>query len=92
MSIQANRRLTADEIVQRGEEIYEREVRTKVEAVHHGEFLALDVRTGAYETAPDDLTACKRLLTRVPDAEIYGLRVGYDAAYELGRSDLLDPR
>jgi hypothetical protein len=84
MSIQADRRLTADEIVLRGEEIYNREIRGKVEAAHHGEFLALDVRTGAYETGEDDLTACKRLLARFPDAEIFGLRVGHDAAYELG--------
>lgn len=92
MSIQANGRLTADEIVQRGEAIYAREIRPKVETVHHGEFLALDVRTGAYETAADDLTACRHLLARLPDAEIYGLRIGSDAAYDLGESELSDSR
>jgi hypothetical protein len=80
--------LTLDEVVDRGEEIYAREIRDKVEADHRGKFLAIDVLTGSYELGEDDLTACRRLLAHHPDAKIYGLRVGYPAAYRIGGHSL----
>ncbi len=80
---------TADEIVRRGEEIYEQQIRAKVEPQNKGKFLVIDIKTGAYELDEDDLTASKRLLARHPDAEIYGLRIGYPAAYRLGGHFLL---
>jgi hypothetical protein len=81
-------RLTADEIVRRGEEIYEREIRAKVEATNKGKFLVLDIETGTYEIDQDDLTASKRLLARRPNAETYGLRIGYPTAYRIGGHSL----
>jgi hypothetical protein len=81
-------RLTADEIVRRGEEIYEREIRAKVEATNKGKFLVLDIDSGTYEIAQDDLTASKRLLARRPNAETYGLRIGYPTAYRIGGHSL----
>jgi hypothetical protein len=75
---------TDEEIVRRGEEIYEREIRSKVEEANRGKFLILDVQTGAYEIDEDDLAASERLLDRHPDAELYGLRIGFPAAYRMG--------
>jgi hypothetical protein len=77
-------RPTADEIVRRGEEIYEREIRANVEPTNKGKFLVLDIETGAYEIDEDDLKASKRLLARHPNAETYGLRIGYPTAYRIG--------
>jgi hypothetical protein len=76
--------LTAGEIARRGQEIYEQQLRPKVEAGNEGKFVVIDLNTGAYEIDADDLTASERLLARHPDAEIYGLRIGYPAAYRLG--------
>jgi hypothetical protein len=75
---------SAEEIVRRGEEIYEQEIRPKVEKEHKGKFLVIDVETGAYEIDEEDLTASERLLARKPDAELYGVRIGYPTAYRLG--------
>lgn len=41
-------RYSAEEIAQRGDEIYEREVRARVEAGNHGKVVAIDIETGAY--------------------------------------------
>lgn len=73
----------ADEIGRRGEELYEREIRAKVEAGHRGRFLALDIATGDYEIAGDDMAATNRLLARHPKAIVYGMRIGDHAAYHL---------
>lgn len=77
--------LTAEEITQRGEEIYERDLRATLETEENrGKFLIIDIKTGAYEIDKEDLAATERLLACHPHAITYGLRIGYDAAYELG--------
>lgn len=75
---------TTEEIARRGREIYERDIRREVESAQRGRFLALDVRSGDYEIADDDLEASEKLLERRPDALLYGLRVGERAAYRIG--------
>lgn len=76
--------LTREEIAARGQEIYEAEIRAKVEGPFKGQYLVLDIETGDYEIDPDDLIATKRALAKRPDAVLYGLRIGYPAAYRLG--------
>ena len=46
--------------------------------------MVIDVETGDYELDANDATATKRLQKRRPEAVIYGLRVGYRAAYSFG--------
>lgn len=72
------------EVVERGEAIYQEQIRKHVESDHHGEFLVLDILSGEYEIDPEDITATKRLMAKCPDAVIYGLRIGHRAAYRLG--------
>lgn len=76
-------RYSTEEFAQRGKEIYERDIRTRVEAAHAGEFIAVDIETGAYEMDQDDYMATERLLARNPDAQIWLIRVGYQATYSL---------
>ena len=75
---------TADEIARRGEQLYDESLREKLEPGHRGRFLVLDIDTGDYEIADDDLTATQRLLTRCPQAVTYGVRIGRRDAYHLG--------
>ncbi|MBM4044997.1 MAG: hypothetical protein FJ279_07780 [Planctomycetes bacterium] len=75
---------TAQEVASRGEAIYEQQIRGKVEAGHKGKFLVMDIRTGRYEIDVDDLVATKRLLGKHPDAVVYGLRIGFPTAYQIG--------
>ena len=73
-----------EEVATRGEAIYEREIRHKVESQSKGQYLVLDIETGEYEINPDDLVATKQAMAKRPDAVLYGLRIGYPAAYRLG--------
>ena len=41
-------RSSAEEVARRGDELYERTIRTQVEATHHGKVVAIDIETGAY--------------------------------------------
>jgi len=77
--------LTAKEIARRGEAIYQRNLRARLETEENrGKFLIIDIATGAYEIDREDLAATERLLARNPHTVTYGLRIGYEAAYELG--------
>lgn len=69
---------------ERGQALYDAQIRAQVEEKHRGKFLILDVNTGDYEIDAEDLAACHRLLERKPDAVLFGVRVGHRAAYRLG--------
>ena len=78
-------RYTSDEIVRRGQELYEREIRAEVETDNKGKFLVLDIETGEYEVDENELVALTRTKGKNPDAALYILRVGYSTAYRLGK-------
>ncbi len=79
-------RNSAEETARRGDEIYEREVRARVEAGNHGKVVAIDIETGAYALDENALGAAKRLRARHPNAEIWFVRVGHRALHRIGRS------
>jgi hypothetical protein len=70
-------RYSKEEFARRGDEIYERDIRPKVGSGNKGKFVAIDIETGEYEVAEDELTASNRLLARCPDAQTWLVRVGY---------------
>ena len=57
---------TPDEVAQRGEAMYERQIRARVEPEHQGQFVVIDIETGDYELDVDDLAATKRALAKRP--------------------------
>lgn len=77
-------RYSKEEFARRGKEIYEAQVRSKVEEGNHSKIVAIDIETGAFEVADDSLTAAKRLLKRLPDAQIFGIRIGHCAVHRFG--------
>lgn len=67
---------TKEEFARRGEGIYDRQIRAAIEADHYGEFVAIDIDSGAYEVDANELAASDRLLARAPNAQIWLQRVG----------------
>lgn len=80
----AHPRYSSDEIVERGQALYDEQIREKVEPQQNGKFLVLDVETGNYEIDADSYAAYERAAARRPDAPLYLLRVGFPAAVTLG--------
>jgi hypothetical protein len=75
---------TKDEIVQRGEALYERKIRSNVEDQHRGKILVIDLESEDYEVDEDHLAANRRLRDRHPEGTFYGLRIGYPALGKVG--------
>jgi hypothetical protein len=72
------------ETADRGHQIYDAQIRSQVEADHHGEIVAIDVLTGDFAIAIDSLTAAKQVLENHPNAQIFCIRIGYRAVHRLG--------
>ena len=78
-------RYTSEEITRRGQALYDERLRADVDTRHRGKFLVLDIESGEYEIDVDELTALQRAKRKKPDAALYILRIGYPAAYRIGR-------
>lgn len=81
-----------EEFAQRGNALYEAEVRQQVEEGNHGKIVAIDIETGAFEVADDLLAASKRLLIRFPDAQTWFVRIGHPAVDHFGSRSLRTQR
>jgi len=79
-------RYTDEEVVRRGEMLYEQQIKAKVKDKDQGKFLVLDIETGAYEIDADELTVLNRVKRKYPNSVLYMLRIGRPAAYRLGRA------
>ena len=77
-------RYTSEEIVERGEALYNQQIRAEVETGNEGKFLVLDIETGAYEVDEDELAAVQRAKANNSNAALYIMRIGYATAYRLG--------
>lgn len=75
---------TKEETARLGRDIYERNIRSKVEHEHDGRFLVVDVTTGRYAISDDELSAFDSARTENPDGAFFLLRVGRRAAHRLG--------
>ena len=73
-----------EEIARLGDEIYERQVKAAVEADHQGRVVAIDVETKAYALGDNARDAARKLLSRIPDAKIWSVRIGHRALYRIG--------
>ena len=65
-----------EEFAQRGDEIYESQVRSQVEEGNCGKIVAIDLETGDFEIDSSEIAACERIESRHPDAQIWMVRVG----------------
>jgi hypothetical protein len=77
-------RYSKEEFARRGNEIYERQVRPRIEDGNEGKVVAIDIETGMFEVAEDTLTASDRLLARCPNAQTWFVRIGHRALHRFG--------
>ncbi len=77
-------RYDKEEFARRGDEIYARDIRPRVEGENEGKFVAIDIETGAWEMDAEALAVCDRLIARVPDCQTWLTRVGYPYAHRIG--------
>jgi hypothetical protein len=78
------RRYRNEEFARRGDAIYEKDILPKLAAKDVGKFVAIDIETGAYAIASDEMKAGDQLRRRLPDAQIWMVRIGYTSTRGFG--------
>lgn len=77
-------RYSKEETARRAEAIFERDIRPHLTGKDERWFVAIDIETGDYEVAPDELAATDAVLARHPDAHLWLRRVGSPYVYRFG--------
>lgn len=80
----ASKVLTSSEVAEIGERIYRERIREIVWPEQEGKFLVMDIDSGDCEVDEKDIRASLRLRERRPEGILYGVRTGYNAAYQIG--------
>jgi hypothetical protein len=79
-----NRRYSKEEFARRGDALYENTVLPQLTTEDEGKFAAIDIDSGAYEVDVDELAACDKLSARMPEAQIWLVRVGARYLHRFG--------
>ncbi|MDZ7960523.1 MAG: hypothetical protein RMY34_22015 [Aulosira sp. DedQUE10] len=75
-----------EEVVQRGKDIYDKQIRTQVETAENiGKIISIDIESGDYEIDDDLLITCRRLQARHSNAILWTERIGFNAVYAMHR-------
>ena len=74
-------RYSKEEFAERGDLIYQTQIRPQVEAGNHGKIVAIDIETGDFEVANSTILAVDKLYERKPDAQAWGIRIGHRAVF-----------
>jgi hypothetical protein len=77
-------RYSTEEIVRRGQALYDEQLCAQVAVGNTGKFMVIDIETGEYEIDRSEVTAFARATAKRPGAPLYLLRIGYRGAYHLG--------
>lgn len=72
----------ADEAETFANKVYQTKVRPVCDKEPTGLFLSVDLNGEDFELDASHANAARRLLERVPDADVFTIRVGYPAAYQ----------
>jgi hypothetical protein len=78
------RRYSKEEFARRGDAIYENDVRPQLKPADEGKFAAIDIDSGTFELDRDELKAGNKLRARIPEAQIWMVRVGHRSVHRIG--------
>lgn len=81
---EVKRKYPKEVFAERGDAIFEKHIRPHLKPEDDGKFVAIDIETGEYEIADDELLAGDRLHERVPGAQIWMVRVGWPYVHRFG--------
>ena len=84
-------RYSKEEFTQRGDYLYETQIKSQIKAGNNNKIVAIDIDTGSFEVADEILTATDRLFERIPDAQPWIVRIGHRAVHRFGARSLRKP-
>lgn len=86
MSNTTNNILSPEIIAERGEKIYQEQLKDILEKDHQGAFVAIDVESGKYFLGQSPEEAIENAKKEVPDKIFHLIRIGYSGVYKVSWS------
>lgn len=86
------RRYSKQEFAERGDTVYENDVRPQLKPSDVGKFAAIDIESSRYEVDDVEMNACDRLRAKLPEAQIWLVRIGSPYVHRFGGRDRQDKR
>ncbi len=86
------RRYSKEEFARRGDTAFEGVVRPRLKPEDEGRFVAIDIETNEFEIDNDELKAGDRLRARLPEAQIWMVRVGHRSVHRIGSRERRETR
>ena len=71
-------------ISEKAKEVYECELRDRLEATHRDQFIAIEPMSKSFFPGDTFLAAAFAAKTAFPDRKSFVLRIGHDAAFHIG--------
>jgi hypothetical protein len=78
------RKFSKDEFARRGDALFKDQVRPRLTAADAGKFAAIDIESGAFEVDGDEFEAGQNLRARIPDAQVWIVRIGSRSVRRFG--------
>ena len=85
INFKRKRRYPKEVFARMGDEIYDSKVRSLVEEGNEGKIVAIDIETGDYAVDRNTLYASRQLIDKNPDAQVWCIRIGYEAVHRMPR-------
>jgi Putative addiction module component len=77
--------LSLEEVAKRARELYNSRIREQVEQEENiGKMVIIDIETGEYGVDETGLESSRKLQAKNANAQLFGLRIGYNVAASLG--------
>ena len=81
----AQTQVSREDVARRAKGLYADSIRAQVESEENiGKMVIIDVKSGDYEIDSTGLEAARQLHAKRPNAELYGIRIGFRAADAIG--------
>ena len=77
-------RYPKEEFARRGDAIFQNDIAPRLKAEDNGKFVLIDIDTGDFGVGEDELEAGDRLHARLPDAQIWTVRLGSPYVHRYG--------
>ena len=88
----AARTMASAEIADRARELYDRRLKSRVEAGNIGRYIVIDIGSEDFEIGDDFLAPTKAVRSRHPEGLLHTIRIGYPVAGRIGAKATLDQR
>jgi len=82
-------RYSQEEFARLGGSIFEDQIAPTLPTDAEGKIVAIDIETGEFEVGEETISVSNALLARLPDAQIWFVRVGQPAVHRIGKWGLI---